>query len=121
MNRRVVARAHGAFNIASGLWPVLNMPTFEAATGPKTDEWLVKAVGGMLVATGLTQLAGAGSAVGRRDARRIGIGAAAALTVVDLVYVPKGRISKVYLLDAALHLAWIGLWLTSSEAGSALA
>jgi hypothetical protein len=32
------------------------------------------------------------------------------LAAIDLVYVPSGRISKMYLLDAALEVAWIMAW-----------
>lgn len=110
MRSQWVARGHGAFNIATGLWPLVSMRTFEAVLGPKTDEWLVKAVGGLLISTGLVQLGAAGTPEGRRQARRIGMAAAGTLALVDAVYVPKRRISPMYVLDAALHLTWIGLW-----------
>jgi hypothetical protein len=40
------------------------------------------------------------------------VGTAAVLAAIDLVYVPAGRISKMYLLDAALEVGWIwpGPW-----------
>ena len=40
-----------------------------------------------------------------RQARRLGVGTAAVLAAIDLVYVPAGRISKMYLLDAAVEVA----------------
>jgi hypothetical protein len=33
--------------------------------------------------------------------------------VIDLVYVPKGQISVVYLLDAAMEIGWIIAWATA--------
>jgi hypothetical protein len=42
---------------------------------------------------------------GRR--RRIGIGPALTLADVDLVYVPRPQISRMYLVDAAVEAAWL--------------
>lgn len=110
MNARTLSRAHGAFNLASGLWPLLSLRTFEAVMGPKEDDWLVKAVAGLLVAAGVAQLTAADTPEAQRTSRTIGLGVPAALAAVDLVYVPKGRISPIYLLDAAAHLSWITAW-----------
>jgi energy-converting hydrogenase Eha subunit E len=40
-----LALAQGAYYLATGVWPLLHMRSFEAVTGPKTDDWLVKTVG----------------------------------------------------------------------------
>ena len=40
-------------------------------------------------------------------------GAAVGLAAIDVNYSAKGRISKVYLLDAALELGLAGLWSAS--------
>ncbi len=50
-------------------------------------------------------------AFGLAGARRVGLGTAATLAAVDLVYAPRHRISRVYLLDAALECAWVLAWL----------
>ena len=115
MNQHTLARAHGAFNILSGAWPLLHLRSFEAVTGPKTDDWLVHAVANLLVATGITEASTADDPAALAQTRKAGIGVAAALTAIDLVYVPRRRISKVYLLDAAGHLFWIVLWLRSGR------
>jgi hypothetical protein len=83
---------------------------FEAVLGPKIDRWLVNTVAGLLVADGLTQLAASSSPATVAQARRLGVRTAAALATIDVVYVPAGRISKPYLLDAALEVAWIVAW-----------
>jgi len=38
------------------------------------------------------------------------VGTAAVLATIDLVYVPAGRISKMYLVDAAIEVGWIIAW-----------
>jgi hypothetical protein len=109
--RQALACAHGTYNVLSGLWPIVHLRSFERVFGPKADEWLVHTVAGLLVAIGWSQLSGTGSAEGQDMARRIGIGTSAALLAIDLIYVPKGRISKMYLLDAVVEAAWITAWL----------
>jgi hypothetical protein len=105
-----LARAHGVANLAGGLWPLLHLRSFEMVFGPKTDRWLVKTVAGLLIVNGITQLATSSSAGSMRQARRLGVGTAAVLAAVDLIYVPAGRISKTYLVDAAVEVAWIMAW-----------
>jgi len=97
-------------NVVGGVWPLLHTASFEAVFGPKTDRWLVKTVAGLLTVNGLAQLATTPTADGMRQARRLGVGTAALLAAIDLVYVPAGRISKMYLLDAAVEVAWIMAW-----------
>jgi hypothetical protein len=66
-----------------------------------------------LLSNGLVQLAAGSSPDALAQARRIGIGigTAAALAAIDLVYAPAGRISKIYLLDAAVETGWMLAWL----------
>jgi hypothetical protein len=106
----MLARGHGVFNVVGGLWPLLHMSSFEAVLGPKTDRWLVRTVAGLMVANGCSQLRTSRSTGELRLARRIGIGTAATLGSVDLIYGIPGRISRMYLVDAVLEAAWIVAW-----------
>ena len=118
----LLARLQAGFYLVTGVWPLIDIRTFEAITGPKTDRWLVKTVGALVATTGAA-LAVAGAR--RRvppERVLVAAGNAAILAVIDVVYVAKGRISPIYLLDAAaevpLALAWAVLWrrgLPSSE------
>jgi hypothetical protein len=108
-----IARFQGSFNVISGLWPLVHMRSFEAVSGPKTDKWLVRTVSGMLITVGLEQLRGS-SQEGTATAKRLGIGTAATLAAIDLIYVAKGRIRKVYLLDAAVEILIIRRWLKNA-------
>jgi hypothetical protein len=103
-----LSRAHGLFNIVTGLWPVVHMRSFEAVSGPKVDRWLVRTVGGLMAANGVAQLM-ADDAEQRLSAE-IGLGTSAVLAAVDLRYGATGRISRIYLLDAAVQLAWVAAW-----------
>lgn len=110
---RRMAQAQGVFNVVGGLWPLVSMRTFEAVYGPKTDRWLVQTVGGLLTAIGTTQLISRDPAQ-LRVARALGVGTAATLLTIDLIYVPKGRISRMYLQDAACEIAWLAGWAWAS-------
>ncbi|WP_282797765.1 hypothetical protein [Streptomyces sp. CC224B] len=108
---QALALAHGAFNVVGGLWPLAHLRSFTWVFGPKTDVWLQRTTGGLLVSAGLAQLAAATEPHGPAHARRVGLGTALTLLAVDLAYVPRGRIRPTYLLDAAMEVAWIAAWL----------
>ena len=105
-----VALGQGLYYVVTGIWPLVSMRTFEAVTGAKTDTWLVKTVG-VLVAVIGAALAFAGW---RRkvtpESAILAAGSAAGLGTIDTVYAMKGRISKVYLLDAIVEAALVVAW-----------
>ncbi|MET9957082.1 hypothetical protein ABZ135_36780 [Streptomyces sp. NPDC006339] len=105
-----VARGQGLFNLVGGLWPLVSLRTFERVYGRKTDDWLQKTSAGLLAAAGIGMLRAANTPEGMRDARRTGVGTALTFLLVDLVYVPRGRISPAYLMDAAKETAWLVAW-----------
>lgn len=119
--RHVLALGQGVFYALTGLWALVSIGTFQMVTGPKTDVWLVKTVGVLVsVIGGVLALAG----VRRQSNPEIALlaaGSATGLTAIDVVYSSRGRISKVYLLDAlaetALVAAWGYAWLRRPRGG----
>lgn len=111
---RLVAVCQGSYYVASGVWPLLHMRSFEFVTGPKTDRWLVRTVGVLVAVIGAVQLRAA-----RREPdeeiRLLSIGSALGLAAIDVVYWRRGTISTVYLLDAAAELAIVAGWLLSDS------
>lgn len=112
---RGTAIVQGVYYLVSGIWPILDLRTFYLVTGPKSEGWLVKTVGALVAAVGAGLLVSARRGTPGSDMAIVGGGSAAALAVVDLVYVKRGRIRPVYLLDAVpetvLLLGWIAGWL----------
>jgi glyoxylase-like metal-dependent hydrolase (beta-lactamase superfamily II) len=107
-----VALVQGCFYVATGLWPLVSIQSFEAVTGPKAERWLVQTVGlELVIVGGALAMAGWRRASGP-EIRLLGMGSAAALAAIDLIFTARGRISPVYLLDAlvegAVLLAWTG-------------
>lgn len=105
---RRVPVIQGVYFLLTGVWPLISMRTFEAVTGPKVDRWLVKTVGVLVAVIGASLLADARRP--SRGSRMLGIGSAAGLGGVDVVYSLRGRISKIYLLDAVLEALLVMLW-----------
>src|SRR5207253_6744514 len=50
----IILHLHCLYFILTGIWPLLSISTFMMVTGPKTDIWLVKLVGLLAVAIGLS-------------------------------------------------------------------
>jgi hypothetical protein len=111
---RDLALGQGLFFVATGLWPIVHLPSFEKVTGPKPEGWLVKTVGA-LIAVGGAALAVASRRTVTREWALLGAGTALALASVDVWYAGvRRRIAPVYLLDAGVELglaaAWASRW-----------
>jgi hypothetical protein len=114
---RVVGALQSAYYLVTGIWPLVSLRTFERITGPKIDDWLVRTVG-VLAAT-------IGAVIGLRSvgARSepdplLGVGSALAFAAVDTRYATTGRISKIYLADAAVELVIAAAWLLAARSTS---
>jgi hypothetical protein len=103
----------------TGLWPLLHLPSFEAITGPKIDEWLVHMVGLLAVAIGtVLGVATAKNRVRSPDVVLLAVTAAIAFAAIDLWYGLNGHISPIYLADALVQICLIaGLALTRRTSG----
>ncbi|MBA3456837.1 MAG: hypothetical protein H0T42_27355 [Deltaproteobacteria bacterium] len=113
--RELVPLAQGVFYIATGLWPIVHLKSFEAVTGPKVDRWLVRTVGGLISAVGAALMAAAFEQQPgpSRTLAVLGIGSAIALGASDVIYASRGRISKVYYVDAVAEAAILAAWAVS--------
>ena len=116
---RTVLLCEGAYYLATGVAPFVSRRLFEAVTGPKREWWLVQTAGVLVTAAGAGMVS---AGVRRRDAPEvvgIAAGCAAGLAAIDVVYVARGRISPVYLVDAALQVAALaGLGAAASRAAA---
>ena len=99
----------------SGIWPLVHYRSFEKVTGPKKDDWLVKTVGVLVACIGVTLLRSARRKARSPETRFLALSSAAGLIGVDGYFSGIGRISKVYLLDAAVEAAFIAAWLNASD------
>jgi hypothetical protein len=108
--QNALAIGQGVYFAATGIWPLVDMRSFEAVTGPKTDKWLVRTVGVLVTVIGGALIAAGARRAVTPEIAGLAVAAAAGLGVVDVLYSTKGRISKIYLADAAAEAALITAW-----------
>jgi len=109
----------GLYFLVTGIWPLVSIDTFQAVTGPKTDNlatgllidhWLVKTAGVLITAIGITLLTGAWRRSSSVELAVLAISASVGLAFIDVFYVARQVIAPIYLLDAVIELALIGGW-----------
>ena len=116
MTARHVASLQAGFYVGTGVWPLLHRRSFERVTGPKADFWLAQTVGLTVAAIGI----GLAQAVSRKrgvpaELRTVAATTAAGLALVDVSFVARGRISKIYLVDAAAEVALVVGWFLAGD------
>jgi hypothetical protein len=102
----------GSYYMLTGLWALVSIDTFQMVTGPKTDLWLVRTVGLLVLVSGAVLLLAAYRRHYPAEVILLGIGQALALTAIDIFYVAVGRISAIYLLDALAEIILVTIWIT---------
>ena len=107
---RMLALIQGLFYLATGVWPLFDIDSFQKVTGPKTDLWLVRTVGVLIAVVGVVLLLSYRSQRVTDEVIVLAIGCAIGLAAIDLIYSLSGRISPVYLADAAAEIALAALW-----------
>jgi hypothetical protein len=106
----LVALPQGLYFVLSGAWALFHVRSFQQVTGPKTDLWLVKTVGLLLVAVGGGLILASVRAQFDPALVFIAMASAAALLAIELAYVPRRVISPIYLVDAAIETVFLGGW-----------
>lgn len=106
----MLALGQGVGYLLTGVWPLVSMGTFLRVTGPKTDLWLVKTVGALVSVVGVVLLLAGLRHHVSLEIRLLAMGGALALAGMDVVYVTKRVIGRVYLLDAVAEAGLAALW-----------
>jgi hydrogenase/urease accessory protein HupE len=108
--KKLVTIGQGGYYVLTGLWPLISMATFEAVSGPKVEDWLVRTVGVLVTVIGLVLLAAAMKNQIGAPVRVLAIGSAAGLAFIDFYYAMRGVIWPVYILDGIVEILLIGVW-----------
>ena len=108
--QRQIAAVQGAYFLATGVWPLVHMPSFEAVTGPKSDKWLVRTVGVLVGIIGGVLVSAAARGRVTPEVAGLAVGSAAGLGAIDTIYSTCGRISPIYLADAVLEGGIVAAW-----------
>jgi hypothetical protein len=103
-----VAGVHSAYLVGTGLWSLLHRRSFEAVTGPKTDFWLVRTVGGLAMVCGT--VLGLSVVRGRQAPEVQLLAAAQALAFVAADAYAAATQSRMYLGDVVVQAACLPAW-----------
>ena len=105
-----VALLQGGFYFLTGVWPLLDIDSFQVVTGPKIDLWLVRTVGILVAVIGTVLV----TAWRRRSVGPeiivLGMGSALGLTAIDIIYVSLGTIAPIYLADVVVEIGLAAAW-----------
>ena len=117
---RLTAGAHAAYLTVSGVWPLVDRTSFERVTGRKQEFWLVRTVGGLAAAIGLSLGLAALRGTKQPETVALALSSGLAFGVAD---VRASRTeSRIYLADLALQAlftaAWLRPWSTRAELSS---
>jgi hypothetical protein len=93
-----------SYYLVTGIWPIVDINSFMAVTGPKTDIWLVKMVGLLTVSISIQMFADLRGGVANF---RLPITAAISYLIIDCYYALNDTISDIYLADGLLQAAFL--------------
>jgi hypothetical protein len=113
----LLALVQGVFYAATGLWALVDLDSFMAVTGPKTDRWLVKTVGILVTVIGAVLLFAWRRGAVPAEVVLLAAGSALSLAAIDLVYVSSGTIPPIYLLDAVAEVGLALAWMPAARRG----
>jgi hypothetical protein len=112
---RTLLRAQALYYAGTGIWPLVDIESFERVTGPKTDRWLVRTVGALVSVVGASLALAARGEPDAPAVTALGAGSAGALGAVDVIYVANRTIPPVYLFDAAAQAFLLSAWIVGSR------
>lgn len=102
----VLSLAQGVYYAVTGFWPLVNIRSFQAVTGPKVDLWLVQAMGLLIGVIGVVLIVAGARGKNSTEIDLLAAGSAASLGAIDLTYGGR-RISSIYLLEGAVEVAFV--------------
>jgi hypothetical protein len=107
----IVPVVQGAMYVATGLWPIVHIQSFERMAGPRASRGLVRTFGAVMATVGLSLLLRGMRRSRQQTASPLGAVGSLALSMANSVYAGRGRISPVsisrVIAQTALLVAWV--------------
>lgn len=100
----------GVYFLLTGVLPLVNIRLFERITGPKRDKWLVQTVGILVLVIGAVLMMAATVHRISPEIALLAVGSALGLTCIDVFFVARKTIGRIYLLDALAELLLVAGW-----------
>jgi hypothetical protein len=98
------------YTLVTGLWPIIDIESFMVVTGYKTDQWLVKTVGALLIPVAVCMITHLFIPTDHRPVLLLALGTALAFLCIDFYYALNDVISDIYLADGVLQAAFFIAW-----------
>lgn len=117
MSRSRIALVQGIYYALTGVWALVDIDSFQAVTGPKTDLWLVKTFGMLVAAFGaaLVLLAMRRRVTG--EAAWLAASVAVAIAISESYFAIRGQIWAIYLVDALIEAVLVAGWALTANRG----
>jgi hypothetical protein len=106
-----LAAVQASYLLGTGVWPLVHRRSFERMTGRKHDFWLVRTVGGLAAATGISLALAALHGEKNRETSALALASGLVFGIADL-RAARGY-SRMYLGDGLLQLAFAPTWIRS--------
>src|SRR5262249_59667198 len=109
--------AQGIYYLIRGLWSVLGYGFHGAASGETVTAYLAHSTGLLVLIIGAALCLAAYRRQGSPEVLLIALGAAAGLTILDIIYVFNRSISVLYVLDAIIQAGLVAAWVHGWRTG----
>lgn len=100
--------------LLTAVWPLIDIKSFMDVTGYKTDIWLVKTVGALLIPIAACLYSHLFIETNHTPALILGAFTAAAFISIDFHYALNDVISDIYLADGLLELLFLAGWILAA-------
>ncbi|MBT1702250.1 hypothetical protein [Chryseosolibacter indicus] len=112
---RTLLWIQGCYTLLTAIWPLVDIHSFMLATGYKTDIWLIKTVGALLIPVALTMLSFLFIDTDQRPVFILGSLTSAAFISIDFYYALNDVISDIYLGDGIIQIIFLITWLALAK------
>jgi hypothetical protein len=93
------------------VWPIIDIESFMLVTGYKTDVWLVKTVGAILISISLCMATHLFIRTDHVPVVVLCIASSIAFISIDFYYALNDTISDIYIADGALQIFFLIAWI----------
>jgi hypothetical protein len=112
---RLLALSQGLYFFLTGIWPLVHVDSFLWVTGPKTDIWLVKTVGALLIPVSIAIGLGYFIKTDQRSLLVLAMGTNIAFICIDVYYSVTDVISDIYMADAVVEACLLLGWIAATK------
>lgn len=107
---RLTVWTQATYILVTALWPLVHIKSFMDVTGYKTDVWLVKTVGALLIPVAACLYMHLFIRTDPRPAIALGGLTALAFICIDFYYALTDVISDIYLADGMIEAVFLVAW-----------